>query len=422
MSGGGELRHHTPGDPGLVVVGGGVAGLRVVQTVRQEGYTGPVTLLGAEPWLPYDRPPLSKQVLTGDLALDATGYHPASYFSDEIGVDTVLGVTATGIDVARHRLLLADGDALPYRALVVATGSRPRRLPFVSPSDGVHVLRTREDAARLRQDLARAGRLAIVGAGFVGAEVASSAASLGVEVTVVETAPTPLVRAVGAVVGAELARLHTDAGVRLVCGKAVTGFVGRDRVEGLTLDDGSVLEVDLVLVGVGVVPDVEWLQDSGLALDDGLACDDHLATGADAVYGAGDAVSWPSVRLGRRARSQQWTTASDQGRHVGRVLVRGREEAGPFDHDLYFWSDEYGSRIQGFGATAGEAVVLSRDPAKGSFLAGFRAGDVLTGAVGVNAPREFAAVRKRARTDDSWQAATQHLPPLHVPLPAGADR
>lgn len=416
---GGELRASKPGDLGLVVVGGGVAGLRVVQTVRHEGYAGPVTLLGAEPWLPYDRPPLSKQVLTGDLALDATAYHPASYFSDELGVETLLGVTARGVDQERRRLLLGDGEALPYRALVVATGSRPRRLPFVSPADGVHVLRTRDDADRLRSDLARASRLAIVGAGFVGAEVASSASSMGLEVTVVETAPTPLVRAVGAVVGAELARLHTDAGVRLVCGKAVTGFVGRDRVEGITLDDGSVLEVDLVLVGVGVVPDVEWLQDSGFRLDDGLACDQHLVA-APAVYGAGDAVSWPSVRLGRRARSQQWTTAGDQGRHVGRLLVRGATETGAFDHDMYFWSDEYGSRIQGFGATAGETVVLTRDAARGSFLAGFKAGEELTGAVAVNAPREFAAVRKRARSDSSWPGATEHLPEL--PLPAGADR
>lgn len=419
---GGELRASKPGDQlGLVVVGGGVAGLRVVQTVRQEGYSGPVTLLGAEPWLPYDRPPLSKQVLTGDMALDATDYHPAAYFSDDLGVDILLGLTATGIDQERRRLLLAGGEELPYRALVVATGSRPRRLPFVSPADGVHVLRTRDDADRLRTDLARAGRLAIVGAGFVGAEVASSASSMGVEVTVVETAPTPLVRAVGAVVGAELARLHTDAGVRLVCGKAVTGFLGRDRVEGLTLDDGSVLEVDLVLVGVGVVPDVEWLQDSGLPLDDGLACDRHLVA-SPGVYGAGDAVSWPSARLGRRARSQQWTTASDQGRHVGRLLVRGAEETGAFDHDLYFWSDEYGSRIQGFGATAGEAVVLRRDPVRGSFLAGFRAGSELTGAVAVNAPREFAAVRKLARSDPSWQRAIEHLSAPDLPLPAGADR
>jgi NADPH-dependent 2,4-dienoyl-CoA reductase/sulfur reductase-like enzyme len=263
----------------------------------------------------------------------------------------------------------------------------------------------------------RSSRLAIVGAGFVGAEVASTAASMGLDVTIVETAATPLVRAVGVEVGRELVELHQTAGVKLVCQKAVTGFVGRDRVEGLTLDDGSILDVDLVLVGVGVVPDVEWLVGSGLELTDGLVCDDRLRTRVGSVFGAGDAVSWPSASVGGRTRSQQWTTASDQGRHLGKVLVHG-ESAGSFDHDLYFWSDQYGARIQGFGAPVGTAVVVDRDPAGRRYLAAFRDGDRIAGAVGINAPRDFVALRKLARRGASWPEVDDQFSAL-TPLDGG---
>ncbi len=406
----GVLAHVRPGSPGLLVVGGGVAGLRAAQSARHEGYDGRITLLGSEPHTPYDRPPLSKQVLSGELAVEATEYHRGDYFAD-LAVELVLGVTATGLDPYRRRLQIAGSGDIAYDALVVATGSRPRRLPFATPEDGIHVLRTRDDAIRLREELLRSSRLAIVGAGFVGAEVASTAASLGLDVTIVETAKTPLVRAVGVDVGRELVELHRSAGVKLVCQKAVTGFVGRDRVEGLTLDDGSILDVDLVLVGVGVVPDVEWLMTSGLELVDGLACDEYLRTRIDTVFGAGDAVSWPSARVGARTRSQQWTTASDQGRHLGKLLVHG-ESAGPFDHDLYFWSDQYGTRVQGFGTPIGATFVLDRDPAARRYLAAFRDGDRVVGAVGINAPRDFVTLRKLARRGQPWTAVDERFATL----------
>jgi 3-phenylpropionate/trans-cinnamate dioxygenase ferredoxin reductase subunit len=393
---------HRGSSAGLVVVGGGVAGLRVVQAVRQEGYAGPVTLLAGEPHLPYDRPPLSKQVLQGHLAPEATEYHAAGYYA-ELGVDVRVGVTARGLDTERHRLQLDGHEDVEYAALVVATGSRPRRLPFATPAEGLHVLRTREDAVALRADL----------------EVASTAATLGIDVTIVETAPTPLVRAVGATVGRELAELHETAGVKLICGKAVTGYVGGDRVERLTLDDGSILDVDLVLVGVGVVPDVEWLVGSGLRLGDGMVCDAYLSTGVESVFGAGDAVCWPSARLGRRARSQQWTTASDQGRHVGRLLVLGPSAVGPFDHDLYFWSDQYGARVQGVGTPVGQTVVLSRERTTRSFLAAFRDGDRIVGAVGTNVPRDFNVLRRLVARDAPW-SDVEGIQPTVPDLTGGA--
>lgn len=402
----GVLSTRTNGDPGLVVVGMGVAALRVAQTVRAEGYDGPVLLIGAEPHLPYDRPPLSKQVLKGEMPIDATRYHAPDYYAD-LGVELLTDAEAVFLDAERSRVRLADGSQIPFHAAVVATGSRPRRLPFSAPAEGVHLLRTIADAIALRSALRRGNRLAVVGAGFIGAEVASTAKEMGLEVTVVETASTPLIRAVGASVGAELAALHERSGVRLLCGKAVTGFVGKDRVEGLTLDDGTVLPADIVVVGVGVVSDVEWLETSGFDLSDGLACDAALYTGRGAVFGAGDAISWPLGR--RRMRSQQWTTASDQGRHVGRVLVRGAEAAGPFVHDLYFWSDQYGVRIQGAGVMS-DPVVLQRSDHPARLIAAYRQDSVITGAVAVNAPREFQALRKLARRSASWGEVGELVP------------
>jgi 3-phenylpropionate/trans-cinnamate dioxygenase ferredoxin reductase subunit len=405
----GPLARRGAGRPGLVVVGAGIAGLRVVQSVRAEGFDGSVTMVGAEPHLPYDRPPLSKQVLKGELSLDATSYHPAAYYADQLRADLVLGSPAVALDLHRRRVTLHDGTQVPYSAVVVATGSRPRRLPFSTPQ-GVLELRTRDDAVAIRRELHRVSRLAVVGAGFIGAEIASTARSLGLEVDVVETAVAPLARAVGPSAGRLLAGLHDAHGARLRCGKAVTGFRGVDRVDGLHLDDGSVLATELVVVGVGVTPDVEWLAGSGLPLGDGLECDEFLHAGHGEVFGAGDVVSWPNERLGRRARSQQWTTAADQGRHVGRVLVRGPEEAGRFGHDMYFWSDQYGVRIQAAGDLAGESVVLERGEATTSRLVvGFRTRDRLGGVLGVNAPRQFKQLRAAAREGVPWQDAVTAL-------------
>lgn len=334
------------GSAGLVVVGAGIAGLRVAQGVRREAYVGPVTLLGAEAHLPYDRPPppLSKQVLTGELTTDPAVYHEAAYF-DEIGVSVRTGTRVRRIDLTSRTLTIdaasASGPApsrvesLAFDAVVIATGARARRLPCATPPKGVHVVRTVEDAAALASELRVAQRVVVVGAGFIGAEVASSAKSLGAEVTVVEAAASPMVRAIGSTAAQLLSGLHRLNGVTLRCGVGVTGMVGDDQVRGVILDDGSAVAADLVVIGVGVVPDVDWLADSGLPLGDGLECDEFLCAHDDFVFGAGDAVSWPNPAMeGVRMRSQQWTTAGNQGTHVARVLVRGAEAAGPFGHDM----------------------------------------------------------------------------------------
>lgn len=404
----GVLADRREGDPGLVVVGGGIAALRAVQTVRSEEYEGPVTLVSAETHLPYDRPPLSKQVLTGDLPAHAPNYHNADYFAD-LNVQLLLGRRAHGLDVDRRRLHVRDmhgrEETVPYSAVIIATGARPRQLPYPGPTDGVHVLRTIEDALALRGQLQDSLRVAVVGAGFIGAEVASSARSMGLEVTVIECAPTPLVRAVGESTGSLLAGLHANNDVRLICGHGVTGLYGRERVEAVLLDDGTAVPADLVVMGVGVVPNVEWLVESGLPLGDGLECDEYLQAGRDDVLGAGDAVSWPNWGIGQgshRMRSQQWTTAGDQGAHAAKVLMRGPDAAGPFRHDMYFWSDQYGVKIQGAGRLQGEATVLEQRSDLTRLVVAYREGDRLGGVLTINHPKEFRRLRALCNADAAW--------------------
>lgn len=404
----GVLAGRRAGEPGLVVVGGGIAALRAVQTVRSEDYDGPVTVVSAEAHLPYDRPPLSKQVLTGGLPARAPSYHDADYFAD-LDVQLLLGRRAHALDVDRRLLRVSEigggEETLPYSAVLIATGARPRQLPYPGPPDGVHVLRTIEDALALRAQLQDSLRVAVVGAGFIGAEVASSARSMGLEVTVIEYAPTPLVRAVGQATGCLLAGLHAKNDVRLICGHGVTGLYGRDRVEAVLLDDGTAVPADLVVTGVGVVPDVEWLAGSGLPLGDGLECDEYLRAGRDDVLGAGDAVSWPNRGIGQgshRMRSQQWTTAGDQGAHAAKVLIRGPDAAGPFRHDMYFWSDQYGVKIQGAGQLQGDAAVLEQRPDLTRLVVAYREGDRLSGVLTINHPKEFRRLRALCNADAAW--------------------
>jgi 3-phenylpropionate/trans-cinnamate dioxygenase ferredoxin reductase subunit len=390
----GVLARRARGAPGLVVVGAGIAGLRTVQTVRAQGYDGPIDLVGGEPHLPYDRPPLSKQVLTGELPPMPPEFLDATQLA-ALGVRVHTGVRAEHVDVDA-RWVRVGGERLPYSGLVLATGARPRPLRCLAGRVGVHLLRTIEDAVALRAEIdGDPRRIAVVGAGFIGAEVASSAAGLGHSVTVVEAAPVPMSRAVGPDVGRLLARLHQQHGVALHCGAAVTGAVGNGSMEALLLGDGSVVEADVVVVGTGVTPDVEWLRDSRLPLTDALVCDATLNAGPEGVYGAGDAVSWPNGRLGGRVtRSQQWTTAADQGRHAGLALVHGAEQAGAFGSDLYFWSDQYGRRIQGAGDLAmAPTSVLECDDELRRLVVAYRDEDHVSGVVAVNAPRDFRALR-----------------------------
>ena len=253
----------------VVVVGAGLSGLRVVEGLRSLGYRGPVVLVGDEKHRPYDRPPLSKDVLRGERPVVELRA-PDAY--EELGVELRLGVAATGLDLDARELHLADGGRLAYVALVIASGAVPRTLPSIGAIGGVHLLRTVDDSEALGAALRSAERFVVVGGGFIGCEVAASARTMGVEVTLVELLETPLARVLGPVLGAEIAQLHASHGVTLRCGVGVSGVVGEPSIERLLLSDGSEVDADLVLVGLGVVPATGWLGGSGLHVEDGVVC------------------------------------------------------------------------------------------------------------------------------------------------------
>ena len=320
----------------MVVVGGSLAGLRAIETLRNEGFEGRVTLIGAETRQPYDRPPLSKKVLAGEWEPERIALRRDGDLGS-LDVDARLGRTATGLDVDERVVTVDDGERVPYDGLVIATGATVRRLPDQPELDGVYMLRTLDDCLALRAALtAGSPRVVVVGAGFIGAEVAATARGLGCEVTVLEALPVPLARALGPRMGLACAELHGDHGVELRLGVGVAAIEGTARVEQVRLTDGSVVPADVVVVGIGVAPATGWLEGSGLELRDGVVCDATLAAGPPGVYAAGDVCRWPNALFDEEMRVEHWTNAAEQGaargpqpaRH-GRRPARRALRAGP---------------------------------------------------------------------------------------------
>jgi NADPH-dependent 2,4-dienoyl-CoA reductase/sulfur reductase-like enzyme len=376
-------------DGTAVVVGASLAGLRAAEALRRGGFRGRLVLIGAEPHPPYDRPPLSKQVLAGTWEpekaelLDRAGL-------EALGVEARLGVRATGLDAAARRVTLEDGGRLDADGVVIATGSAPRR-PFAE--EGVLVLRTLEDCRRLRDALvSREGtaRLAVIGAGFIGSEVAATCSALADRVTVIEALPVPLAAALGETVGAALGALHWRNGVHLRTGVAVAAVRPGPPAE-IELTDGSVVEADVVVAGIGVVPEVGWLEGSGLALGNGVDCDGALF-GADGVVAAGDVSRFPY--RGHPARIEHWQMAADMGAAAAASLLAGRAAAPRFRPVPYFWSDQYKEKIQMLGRPGqGDEVVVVDGDLDGRFVALYRQGAQLTAAVALTRPRQLMAFR-----------------------------
>ena len=377
----------------IVVVGASLAGLRAAEELRRLGYDGTLTLVGAEPHLPYDRPPLSKDFLAGTTEADALALRRQPY--DELGLDLRLGVRATGLDVDA-RVVRTDAGDLAYDGLVVATGAAARRLPDQPDLPGIHVLRTLDDAAALRADLASASRVVVVGAGFIGAEAAATCRARGLAVTVLEALPSPMVRGVGTLIGDTLAGLHRDHGVDLRTGVGVAGFAGTDRVEQVLLADGSALDADVVLVGVGAVPVTDWLDGSGLTIDNGVVCDATLSA-APGVVAAGDVARWPNPAAGGDlVRLEHWTNATEQGVAAAARLLAAEGEAEPFSSVPFVWSDQYDVKIQVVGHVSGDDTVEVVDGSLDDrrFVALFGRGDRLTGAVAFSRPRLLMQYRR----------------------------
>lgn len=390
----------------LVVVGASLAGLRAVEGARRAGFDGTVTLLGAEEHLPYDRPPLSKELLAAGPPSSAHLLPDSDDLAGVLGVRVLTSTTATALDVQRHAVTVSgpDGtsDELEYDDLLVTTGAQPRTLPSAEGLEGVEVLRTLEDALRIRAALERGARTVVVGGGFVGAEVASAAVRRGLAPVIVEAAPVPLVRALGTTAGTALAQMHERHGTRLLCGVAVERFLGEERVTGVRLDDGRELPADLVVVGVGADPCTEWLAGSGLAVEDGLVCDSLLRAGTD-VWAAGDVARWERPDLGRSVRLEQWTNAGDQAAHAVANLL-DPAAATPYEPVPYFWSDWYGEWIQFAGLPVGEPEVVIGGWDEPSLLALYRDGNRFAGVLAVNRRGDvmkFRALLARGRSYDA---------------------
>jgi 3-phenylpropionate/trans-cinnamate dioxygenase ferredoxin reductase component len=376
----------------VLIVGGGAAGLAAVETLRSEGYAGALTMVCDETELPYDRPPLSKQVLTGAWDAERTRFREAAHYAD-LGIRLVRG-RAGALDADGRTVYLSDGYPLRFDGLIIATGVRPRRLPTGHELAGVHVLRDHPDVAALRAAFAGSPRVVIVGGGFLGMEVAAAARGLGLDVTVIEPLAQPMIRQVGPMIGAEVARLHREHGVDLRTGIGVTEPVGDGGVlTGVALTDGSVVPADCALVAIGAVPATEWLGTSGLTIGDGVECDEFCRA-APGIYAAGDVASWVNPRYQRRMRVEHRMNATEQGSAAAVNLLKG--DVQPFAPLPYFWSDQYTVKIQVHGhlSDGAEATIEEGSPADGKFVALYRKDGAPTAVVGWNSPARLIRYRK----------------------------
>jgi NADPH-dependent 2,4-dienoyl-CoA reductase/sulfur reductase-like enzyme len=393
----------------VVIVGAGLGGLRTVEFLRAEGFSGQITLIGDEPHEPYDRPPLSKQILAGTWSEKQALLHRGDLA--ELGICLRLGTSAIGVDGAA--VYLDDGTQLPYHALVVATGVRPRRLPGQPDHPDLHVLRTLDDCRGLRDSMSRARSLLVVGAGFIGAEVAATARMAGLEVTMLEALPVPFAHVLGVQMGRLCAQLQTDHGVTVRCGVPLVSFVDSASGVAAQLADGSTVRADCGVVGVGTVIDDGWLAGLEVPASGGLLCDTTgLVEGTSNVYAVGDIAAWHHPTIGDRPRIEHWTSATEQAAVVAQRLA-GKPITRQADTMPYFWSDQYGLTLQLVGrCDLATSVEVLHDPGtiEGT-VAGYFAGNNLTAVLAFHAPRLLNRYRRMlaagASRQEVWSTAEE---------------
>ena len=372
---------------GIVIVGGGLAAARTAEQLRRSEYAGRVTIVSDEVHLPYDRPPLSKEVLRKEV--DDVALKPREWY-DENDITLRLGAAATGLDTAAQTVTLADGSVIGYDELVIATGLVPRRIPTLPDLAGIRVLRTFDESMALREHASAAQRAVVIGAGFIGCEVAASLRSLGVDVVLVEPQPTPLASVLGERIGELVARLHREEGVDVRLGVGVAEVRGDGRVDTVVLTDGTELAADLVVVGIGSHPATDWLEGSGVEVDNGVLCDEAGRTSAPHVWALGDVASWRDA-TGHQARVEHWSNVADQTRVVVPAML-GQDVSSAVVVP-YFWSDQYDVKIQCLGEPeATDTVHLVEDDGR-KFLAYYERDGVLVGVVGGGMPGKVMKVR-----------------------------
>jgi 3-phenylpropionate/trans-cinnamate dioxygenase ferredoxin reductase component len=366
----------------FVVIGASLAGAKAAETLRAEGFDGRLVMIGAEAERPYERPPLSKDYLRGEVGREKLYVHDEGFYANQ-NIELRLGRTAVSLNTACNELALDDGERLRYDRLLLTTGAEPRRLAVPGAElDGVLYLRSVEDSDALRERLDRGGTVVVVGAGWIGAEVAASARQRGLEVTVLDPAPVPLERVLGAEIGAVYRDIHTDHGVRMLLGVGVEAFEGDSAVERVRTSDGRRLECDFVVVGVGVQPRTGLAAQAGIAVNDGVLVDEQLRTNASGVFAAGDVANAHHPFYGEPIRVEHWANALNQGPAAARNML-GRADA--YDRVPYFFSDQYdvGMEYSGF-ARAWDRVVLRGDPATREFIAFWLVADRVVAGMNVN--------------------------------------
>ena len=387
----------------VAVIGASLAGLSAARALRAQGFDGQLTIVGDEAHRPYDRPPLSKEFLAGtmteaDLRLESD--------DDDLGATWVLGVAASKLDSSSGTIELGDGTWLEADGVVIATGSRARRLPKACALSGVHVVRTIDDAVGLRADLQAGAHLVVIGAGFIGAEVASTAVKLGLDVTVVEAAPSPLVNQLGERMGTVVARAHAANGTTLICGVGVAGLTGETRplrtgdagrVTGVDLLDGRHLPADVVVVGIGGAPNIEWLHGSGLELGNGVICGAGGETALPNVVAVGDCAAWHDTGIGAAHRVEHWAGALERPAIAVSTLLAGGRHQGTPPKAPYFWSDQYSARIQfaGMARPGDEVAIEEGDCETRCFVATYRRAGVLVAVLAMDQPRAFNKLRRQ---------------------------
>ncbi|WP_235735633.1 NAD(P)/FAD-dependent oxidoreductase [Nocardioides alcanivorans] len=381
----------------IAIVGASAAGLSAAETLRREGFRGGLTLIGSETLPPYKRPPLSKQVLSGDWSEERTHLRKEEELK-ALEAEWRLGVSASSLDRDNRRIVLNDGSTVNYDGLIVATGVAPRRLDTSEDLDGVHLLRTMNDARRMRDQFVAGRHLVVVGAGFLGCEVAAVARRIGMEVSLVDPLSAPMIRQLGSTVAREVDSLHAQHGTRIYAGVGVASLHGNgERLSEVRLTDGTVLQADLALVAIGSTPNVDWLRNTGLSLSNGVDCDAYCRAAPD-IVAAGDVASWEHPLFKRRVRLEHQTNALEQGAAAAQALLGLAVE--PFAPIPYFWSDQYNAKIQVYGMPHEQArtSIVRGEPGSGRFAAAYHLDGRLVAVLTWNMPRETLGLREELRS------------------------
>ena len=408
----------------IVIVGASLAGTRAAETLRSGGFTGEIVVVGAETHTPYDRPPLSKNYLAGDWDDERVALRKPEALA-ELNLTWKLGVAAQSLNTTTNTVTLESGEEITYDGLIIATGGVVRRLPKQPNTAGVHVLRTIDDASALRNEINEGTNVVVIGAGFIGLEAAATAKKRGANVTVLEGLEAPLIRAMGAEMGAAIGDVHIRNGVTVKCGVQVAEIRGESKVTSVALTTGEDIPADVVIVGIGVAPATQWLETSGLTIRDGVVCDANLCAGPSNVFAAGDVLRWPNelfADVETDMRVEHWTNAAEQGAHAATNLLAtlNNTEMTPYVAVPFFWSDQFDARIQCLGRPSGSAKVdvVAGNPAEGKWCAIYSVNNRLTAVLGVSQPKLVMPSRALLSTHTTRDEALAHFARVTAPPPA----